>query len=191
MAWYMKVSGLDLAAESHNCSGYAVVDLENMTITKVVCLYSDEQIVSTIVSDRVRLVSMDSPIVKEPMFRSVDREAMRRGFRVLPPTFGHMRKLTQRGWKIYERLLAEGVEVIETHPRSALRSSGACDSLTLAEKLGVNLGPYKRRRFNRDLRDAIVSALVALCYVRKDCLLSVSAEDGIIYLIGPVRQACQ
>lgn len=183
----MRVSGLDLAAESRNCSGYAVVDLEIMALTKVICLHSDEEIVSTVVSDGVRVVSVDSPLVREPVFRAVDREAIRRGFRVLPPTLGYMRKLAQRGWGIRERLSAEGVEVIETHPSSALRSSGVSDPFVLAEMLGVDTGVYRRKRLNRDLRDALVSALVGLCYVRKDCLLTVSAEDGVIYLVGPVH----
>ncbi|MEM2207655.1 MAG: hypothetical protein QXG17_03080 [Sulfolobales archaeon] len=182
----MKVSGLDLAAESYNCSGYAVIDLNTMTLAKAICLYSDEEIMTNILSDQVRLVSVDSPLSREPVFRHVDREAIKRGFRVLPPNFGYMRKLTRRGWRLYERLSTEGIEVIETHPRSALKSSGLNDCFVLAEKLGVSLGIYRRKALGKDLRDAIVSALVALCYIRGDCLLTVSAEDGKIHLIKPV-----
>lgn len=185
----MKVAGLDLAAESYNCSGYAVIDLESMELVKVMCLYSDEQIVLSVISDEVKLVSIDSPIAREPVFRSIDREAMRRGFRVLPPSFGYMRKLTQRGWRLYEKLTAEGVEVIETHPSSALKSSGVDNCFALAEKLGVSLGVYSRRVLSKDLRDAIVSALVALCYVKEYCLLTISTKDGRIHLIKPMRYA--
>ncbi|MEM1622563.1 MAG: hypothetical protein QW780_00685 [Sulfolobales archaeon] len=182
----MKVSGLDLAAESRNCSGYAVIDLDTMTLVRAVCLYSDEEIVNNILADRVRLVSIDSPLAREPVFRRIDREAIRRGFRVLPPSLGYMRKLTLRGWTLYERLSKEGVEVIETHPRSALISSGLSDCFALAERLGLNLGIYRWKALSRDIRDAIVSALVAYCYVRRDCLLTISAEDGKIYLIKPL-----
>lgn len=181
-----RVSGLDLAAESRNCSGYAVIDLRSMSLVKLVCLYDDDQIVSSMISDQVGVAAVDSPIAREPRFRSLDREMVRRGFRVLPPSFGHMRELTARGWRLYERLAAEGIEVIETHPRSALKSSGAADCLSLAESLGVDLGTYKSRTLGRDLRDAIVSALVALCYVRGDCLLTVTAEDGTLYLVRPL-----
>lgn len=184
----MKISGLDLAAQDRNCSGYAVIDLSSMSLAKVVCLYSDEQIVSSILSDSVELVSMDSPIVEEPRFRSVDREAIRRGFRIMSPSFKSMKKLTQRGWKLYSVLSSEGIKVIETHPSSALKSSGAGDCFKLAELLGLNLGNYKQKIFNKDLRDALVSALVALCYVRGDCLLTISAEDGEIYLIRSVNR---
>ncbi len=178
-----RVSGLDLAAEERNCSGYALIDLHSMSLARVECLYSDEQIVSSILSDGVGVVSMDSPITKEPRLRSLDREMVRMGFRVLPPSFAHMRKLATRGWRLYERLAAEGVVVIETHPRSALKSSGAGDCFELARSLGVDLGIYGSRALRRDLRDAIVSAIVALCYVRGDCLLTISAEDGSLYLV--------
>ncbi len=182
-----RVSGLDLAAEARNCSGYAVVDLRTMSLVKVSCLYSDEEIVSSVLSDEAGVVGVDSPVTREPRFRSLDREMVRMGFRVLPPTLGHMRKLTARGWGLYERLTAEGVEVIETHPRSALKSSGAGDCFELAESLGVDPGVYRTRSLRRDLRDAIVSALVALCYVLGNCLLTVSAEDGTLYLVKPLR----
>ncbi|MEM4062267.1 MAG: hypothetical protein QXY11_05360 [Desulfurococcaceae archaeon] len=182
----MKVSGLDLAAESHNCSGYAVVDLDTLTLVKAVCLYSDDEIVNNVLADKVRLVSVDSPLIRDPVFRRIDREAIRRGFRVLPPNFGYMKKLTLRGWTLYERLSREGGEVIETNPRSALISSGISDCFTLAERLGLNLGIYRWKVLSKDIRDAIVSALVAFCYVRRDCLLTISAEDGKIHLIKPV-----
>ncbi|MCX8184298.1 MAG: DUF429 domain-containing protein [Sulfolobales archaeon] len=183
---YTRVSGLDLAAESYNCTGYAVIDLTSMSLVRIECLYGDDQIVSNIASDRIGLVSIDSPITREPKYRLVDKEAVKRGFRVLPPSFKHMKKLALRGWKLYEKLTSEGIEVIETHPRSAIKSSGVSDYITLAERLGVNLGDYRRRKLGKDLRDALISALVAVCYTKVDCLLVISAEDGSIYLIKPL-----
>ncbi|MDW8010521.1 MAG: hypothetical protein RMH84_02885, partial [Sulfolobales archaeon] len=161
-------------------------DLANTSLVKIACLYTDDQIVSSIISDKVNLVSVDSPISREPKFRLVDREAVRRGFRVLPPSLKCMKKLSLRGWKLYEELRLRGIEVIETHPRSAMKSSGVGDHAVLAEKLGIELGEYRSRKLGRDLRDALISALVAVCYARGDCLLTISAEDGSIHLIKPL-----
>jgi predicted nuclease with RNAse H fold len=178
-----KVSGLDLSAESYNCSGYAVIDFRDRRLTKLECLYSNEQIVSAVLSDSVVLVSIDAPLMEVPRFREVDRVAISRGFRVLPPTFKHMRKLTERAWKLYGELVAAGVRVIETHPRSALKSSGARDVVSLAHTVGVNLGELGSRLVKKDLADALVAAIVALCYLKGDCVDSISANDGVIYIL--------
>ncbi len=37
---------------------------------------------------------------------------------------------------------------------------------------------------SRDLRDALISALVGLCYIRGDCLRVVRGREGVIYLIS-------
>lgn len=179
----MRVAGLDLAAKSTNCSGYALIDVSSLVLVKLTCLYSDEQIVSTILSDGVALVSVDSPISREPVFRAVDREAIQRGFRVLPPNLGPMRNLTLRGWRLYEKLSSEGITVIETHPSSALKSSGCRNPLDLAKILGIDVEEHLQGYLGKDLRDALVAALVALCYVRGDCLQAIEADDGRIYLI--------
>jgi predicted nuclease with RNAse H fold len=178
-----KVSGLDLSAESYNCSGYAVIDLRERLLIRLECLYSDEQIVSAVLSDSVVLVSVDAPLVEVPRLREVDRVAISRGFRVMPPTFKHMRKLTERAWRLYGRLVAAGVQVIETHPGSALKSSGARDAVSLAHFVGVDLGQLGSRLVKKDLADALVAAIVALCYLRGDCVDSISASDGVIYVL--------
>jgi len=178
-----KVSGLDLSAESYNCSGYAVIDPWEKRLTKLECLYSDEQIVSTVLSDSVFLVSVDAPLIEVPRFREVDRVAIGRGFRVMPPTFKHMRKLTERAWKLYRELLVAGVQVIETHPRSSLKSSGASDAVGLASTVGIDLGQLSSKLAKKDLADALVAAIVALCYLRGDCIDSIEASDGVIYIL--------
>jgi predicted nuclease with RNAse H fold len=59
----------------------------------------NEDIVSTITS-RVSVVAIDAPIAREARMRELNREAIRRGYRVLPPSMQGMRMLTQRAWKI-------------------------------------------------------------------------------------------
>jgi predicted nuclease with RNAse H fold len=182
-----RVSGLDLSAESYNCSGYAVIDPQAVRLTRLECLYSDEQIVSAILADSVVLVSVDAPLVEVPRFREVDRVAIGKGFRVMSPTFKHMRKLTERAWKLYKELLIAGVQVIETHPRSALKSSGVGDVVSLASTVGVDLGQLGSRLVRKDLADALVAAIVALCYLRGDCIDFIEASDGIIYILKKLR----
>jgi predicted nuclease with RNAse H fold len=182
-----KVAGLDLAALERNCSGYALIDLESSRLVKLKCLYGDEDIVANILADNVKVTSIDSPLAKEPKLRSVDRLAISSGFRVLPPNLGYMSRLTVRGWNIYKRLTSAGVTVIETHPRSALKSSRANSVDDLTRKLGIDVGVYGSQKLRKDLQDAIVAAIVSLCYVRRDCLSHIAAEDGVIYLIKPIK----
>ncbi len=184
---FSKVSGIDLSAESYNCSGYAVIDPQAARLARLECLYSDEQIISAVLLDSVVLVSVDAPLIEVPRFREVDRVAIGKGFRVMSPTFKHMRKLTERAWKLYKELLVAGVQVIETHPRSALKSSGVGDVVNLASTVGVNLGQLGGRLMRRDLADALVAAIVALCYLRGDCIDSIEASDGVIYVLKKLR----
>lgn len=183
-----KVAGLDLAALERNCCGYAIIDLGLSKLVRLKCLYKDEEIVASVLADNVKVVSVDSPIAREPRLRAVDRAAIKLGFRVLPPNLGYMSKLTIRGWNLYERLTSAGVTVIETHPKSAMKSSKVSSVVDLARRLGVDLDKYESKRLRKDLRDAIIAALVALCYVRGDCVSQIIAEDGVIYLIKPLLQ---
>lgn len=182
-----RVGGLDLAASERRCSGLAVIDPQEHSLEDLVCLSSDSEILERVLLHRARVLAVDAPLIEVPKFREVDREAMRRGFRVIPPTLGPMRALTARAWRLYTLLEARGVTVIETHPTSALRSSGARDVVELSEALGVSIEGAEHLLSRRDLRDALISALVALCYVRGDCVNSIRAPDGAIFVISRVR----
>jgi predicted nuclease with RNAse H fold len=93
------VAGLDLSGSYRRCSGYSEIDIGSRRIAVATCLYRNEDIVSTIAS-RVSVVAIDAPIAREARMRELDREAIRRGYRVLPPSMQGMRMLTQRAWKI-------------------------------------------------------------------------------------------
>ncbi len=180
----MVIAGLDLAANPRRCSGYASMDLNERTIFNVKCLYNDEDILNEILKDKVKLLAVDAPISPEPVFRDVDRKAIRGGYRVLPPTLGAMRMLAARAWRLYEMLSIKGIEVIETHPRSALKSSGEKSVEALLIKMDIKLNVDNSVLLIKDLRDAIVSLVVAYCYQSKARLMEIKGEDGVIYLIG-------
>ncbi|MDT7866445.1 MAG: DUF429 domain-containing protein [Desulfurococcales archaeon] len=179
------VAGLDLAASPKRCSGYALLDVVSRKILKVTCLYDDDEILSTIRDDKVELVAIDAPLIEEPSYRRVDRTARSLGYPVLPPTLGPMRSLTKRAWALSSKLANMNVIVIETHPRSALLSSGYPRVETLLEgtRLSINLNI---KDLCKDEVDAIISAVVAYCYVTKLCIDGIKAEDGIIYIIKKI-----
>lgn len=178
------VVGLDLSGSPRRCSGYSEIDVSLRSIARVGCLYRDEEILSSIVG-RASIVAIDAPIAPEPRVRELDRIAMRMGYRVLPPSLGGMRILTQRAWRLYIELSRMGVRVIETHPRSALKSSGFENPLDLMRWIGIGV-PQEIRggRLARDIVDAIIASLVAYCYLEGGCVEEIRAMDGALYLIS-------
>jgi len=130
----------------------------------------------------VELVAIDAPIIEEPSYRRVDRVARNLGYPVLPPTLGPMRSLTKRAWTLFTKLTSMNVTVIETHPRSALISSGYPNVEALLEGTGLSVD-LDIEKLSKDEVDAIISAIVAYCYVTKLCIDEIKAEDGIIYII--------
>ncbi|HWQ17275.1 MAG TPA: hypothetical protein VNL13_05535 [Sulfolobales archaeon] len=178
------VAGLDLSGTPRRCSGYAEIDVSRKTILSARCLYEDREIIETI-RNRISVIAIDAPISREPIMRELDREAIRRGYRVLPPSMGGMRILTQRAWKIYSELKESGVIVIETHPRSALKSSGSGGLEELVRKLGIEIPQgFVETAKAKDISDAIVASIVAYCYYTGGCIRSIEAPDGVLYLIA-------
>lgn len=175
------VAGLDLAARSHRCSGYATIDVNSKTVERALCLFTDEEIVETVANSRPKVLAIDAPLSPSPKWREVDRVARKAGFKVMPPTLGPMRDLTVRAWRLREALSTLDVTVIETHPSSVLSSMGASDLREVLEKLGLFCS-FCDSLSKRDLEDAVLAAAVAYCYYTKRCLYSVVAPDGAIHL---------
>lgn len=183
-------AGLDLAASPKRCTGYSVIEVKNgcAFLTKMKCLGADESIINEVLKDRVYVIAIDAPLVKEPRMREVDRLMIRQGLKVFPPNFSWMRKLSARGWLIAEKLRSLGIEVIETHPRSALTVTGISSLEELLDILGikVSVSDFSRKILHKDLCDSVVAAVVAYCYIR-GCYDVVEADDGSIYLLKKFR----
>jgi len=92
-----------------------------------------------------------------------------------------MRMLVERSLKIKAMIEQYGVVVIETHPLSALKSSGCRDYTQLFTAHGLILD----REIGRDEADALVSALVAKYYATGNAF-KVGARDGIVYLLPKI-----
>ena len=143
---------------------------------------TDDEIVDALKSAAV--VAVDAPLTGPPErgHRAVDRLMIRMGFPVLPASWPFMRALTERATRIARLLRAMGVEVVETHPTSALRSSGCRSALELAGRVGVRV---EARRLTDDEADALVAAIVAMSYYSGQALL-VREVDGEVALLRPL-----
>lgn len=154
----MKFCGIDLAVKRPSAVGV----LEN----DVVCvkeLMKDEEIYEEC-KDSV-VVSIDSPLSHSKGYREVDKEMIRRGYRVLPPSW--MISLVDRAI----RLSSLFKTVIETHPTSSLKN------------LGIDWRKYSNKK---DIIDAVVCALVSY-YFYLGKAVEISANDGKIYILPPMK----
>ncbi len=182
----MLIAGLDLAAKENRCSGFAIIRISEPKSKLILlkCLSTDNEIVGIIIEYGISLVAIDAPITPRPVMREVDRVMIKSGFKVFPPNFSWMKKLTQRAYNLYLTLRDLGIKVIETHPKSALISSRVNNVSKLCDLLGISIEGYEEIiNRSKDLRDALISALVAYCYVMNTCIKVIKARDGKIYLI--------
>ncbi len=114
----MKVLGIDLAGRETNPTGFALLSNREF---RTGLIYSNDEIVELCTKNRPEVVAIDAPLSlpKSGGLRKADAELIERGHRVLPPTLGGMRTLTERGIRLAERLRAQGFNVIEIHPRTS------------------------------------------------------------------------
>lgn len=88
--------GIDLAGLSKNPTGIA--QLKDKTV-KTSLVYTDSEILEYITIHSPTLIAVDAPLslpAKGDAFRKADREMVKKGYRVFPPTFPAMKTLTLR-----------------------------------------------------------------------------------------------
>ncbi len=175
----MIVAGIDPAATSRRPSGVAVIS--NTTLLFIGKAYYDQEIIDIMRSTKPVVVAIDAPLSPSDKYREVDLLMKRSGYPVLPPGWKTMRLLVIRGMKLRETLQRYGIAVIETHPKSALKSSRCSSPDELFSRTGINPG----KRLTRDEEDALIAALVAKYYVEGKAR-SISAVDGVIYLLPEI-----
>jgi hypothetical protein len=114
----LRVIGIDLAGDASKPTGFTVLSRKTLC-TKLV--YSDDEIISSCLSKHPKLIAVDAPLSRplKGNLRSSDLALIKRGLRVLPPTLGGMRQLTERGIRIAKKLRGKGLRVIEIHPRTS------------------------------------------------------------------------
>lgn len=152
--------GIDLAASPKGVTGLAVVRGRSISTKSV---HTDEEILNFVVTASPEVVALDSPLsLGKGPFRDFELAAMSKGFRLLPLTMRSMRLLAIRGMRIAHTLSSLGIKVIETHPASAVKSSGCADVRDVIRSLDLEALPGSMS--NRHEVDAAVAALVAMCY---------------------------
>jgi|YelNatPaOPRAMG01_1025707.scaffolds.fasta_scaffold70649_2 predicted nuclease with RNAse H fold len=177
-------AGLDLSGSERKSSGVSIVEVGKGLDIKVLYvgrLRSNSEITELLLKHYVRAVAVDSPLTlpsRGKHFREVDLKLVKMGYRVLPPSWASMKKLTVRAINLVKELKSLGILVIETHPTSSLRSSG-CDSFDeLAGKLHLELS----RELSKDEKDAVIAAVTcAFHLLNKDIV--VKDEDGEIAIL--------
>lgn len=164
-------AGIDLAVSRP--STLALVD-RCANVVMVVDLPND------VLFDFLRLcrpvvVAVDAPITRPEggRLRQLERVARKRGYKLLPPMMGGMAKLTELGVCLRTQL-ADVIQVIETHPKSAAMNAGLSPKELVARLFNAEVP--------RDWSDAIVTAFVALAYWLGDYDV-VRAPDGELYLL--------
>ncbi|KXB05078.1 hypothetical protein AKJ48_00435 [candidate division MSBL1 archaeon SCGC-AAA261O19] len=175
----MKVIGIDLAGKETNPTGMAVLTEEDLSVST---LGSDDEILSECKDNHPDVVAIDAPLnfPVEGSFREADSELISRGHRVLPPSLGGMKFLTERGIRLAEELREQGFEVIEIHPRTSgkilFETPDREEWIRELEKHGWKLG----EDVSEHEVDAALTALTGLLYLKGEFEKVGEKEEEII-----------
>lgn len=188
----MSIIGLDLAGVETRPTGVCIL---KECKAETCLVYSDEDILRILEENKPRVIAIDAPLSlpagRESIeqktsvhLRECDKELLRRGIKFFPITLGPMRKLTNRGMKLKEKLEDEGFMVIEVYP------GGAQDILGIPRKqqgLGklkaglekTRIQGLKKRTSDHEL-DAATCALVGKLHLEGKTTTYGTAEQAII-----------
>lgn len=176
-------SGIDLTTRESKPSGISVISVnakEHLELVFVGKVKRDEEILELLSEYRVKAVAVDSPLSlpTSGFYRKLDLELIRMGFRVLPPAWKTMRELTLRAVRLATALRALGVEVLETHPFSCMKSSQCRSFDSLVKALGLTVP----RKLDKDERDSVIAALACVFHQLGKSFL-ISANEGFMVLL--------
>lgn len=183
----MNEVGVDLAGVPTKQTGFAL--LMNMTAkTKVV--FTDDEIIGEIAAINPPIVSIDAPL-SLPLhgkMRACEKQLVRMGIRVFPCMFAGMKKLTERGIQLAQRLERNGYKVIESYPGSAQDILGIPRkgrNKKLLQNALVNYG-ITGDVTNPDITDheldAITSAIVGKLYLVGNTLSIGDKNEGLMVI---------
>ena len=161
--------GIDLAALPKNPTGVCVMGKEDIILTTV---YGDEEIMEEVRKSEVELIAVDAPLMEEVKVRDVDKFLKKYG--AMPPTMKGMRKLTERAWKLMEKMEREfNVKIIEVFPTATAKILG------IYSKNWVEMGNILNiEARNKHELDAYLCAITACLYLEGKAIAI--GEDGKI-----------
>ncbi|MGC8895240.1 MAG: DUF429 domain-containing protein [Candidatus Bathyarchaeia archaeon] len=182
------IIGIDLAGSSKNPTGWAL--WKNKTV-KTKLVYTNKEIIESVVTDKPSIIAIDAPLrlPKKGILRSVDKEMIKRGYRVFPPTLPAMKKLTLRAIRINKLIVEKGYKTIEVHPTSTrkaldmpLKDWGKIQ--TLLKDIGLK-GDIETPHLTPHEIDAVTAALTAYLQIQNQTESIGDEEEG--YIIVPKR----
>ncbi|WP_309491884.1 DUF429 domain-containing protein [Candidatus Hecatella orcuttiae] len=196
------VVGIDLAGVETRPTGFCTLD-QNLR-AKTLLLWKDEEIVSHVAKLKPRLVAVDAPLglpkgrccLRDDCpcrsaghLRECDRELLRMGLKLFPPTLGAMRKLTLRAVALRKILERGRFQVVEAFPHAAKALLGFPEKREGAEKLrealkkfGVKGELRRKRNITIHELDAVVSALVGRLWLEGEAQAVGKPEEGLIII---------
>jgi predicted nuclease with RNAse H fold len=183
------IIGIDLAGKLENPTGWAL--WKNRTV-KTSLIYTDNEILGGISRSKPVIISIDAPfsLPKSGILRKGDKEMIRKGYRVFPPSLPAMRKLTLRAIKLNKIIAAKGYETIEVHPTSTrkalnmpLKDWGEIQAILM--HMGLE-GELTVRTLTSHEIDAVTAALTAYLHIQSQTDSVGDEEEG--YIIVPKKQ---
>jgi predicted nuclease with RNAse H fold len=183
------IIGIDLAGKQKNPTGWAV--WENKKV-ETCLLYTDNQILESIIQNKPEIIAIDAPfnLPKSGILRKADREMIKNGYRVFPPTLPAMKTLTIRAMKLNMLIAKKGFKTIEVHPTSTCKALNIPPKdwkkiKTVLMQLGLE-DTLKVRTLAPHEIDAVIAALTAYLYMRKQTKALGDEKEG--YIIIPKRE---
>jgi predicted nuclease with RNAse H fold len=183
------IIGIDLAGKAANPTGWAL--WKDNTI-KTSLIYTDKEILEDIIYSRPEIIAIDAPfsLPKKGILRKADREMIRKGYRVFPPSLQGMKKLTLRAARLNKLISEKRYRTIEVHPTST------CKALdmplkdwrkiqTILMQIGLEGDLTIRTLVSHEI-DAITAALTAHLYMQNQTEAIGDEEEG--YIIIPKKQ---
>jgi predicted nuclease with RNAse H fold len=155
-------------------------------------LYTDSQILEALTQSKPEIIAVDAPfrLPKRGILRNADREMIKNGYRVFPPTLSAMRTLTLRAIKLNKLIAKKGFRTIEVHPTSTCKALNMPSKdwgkiQTVLTQIGLD-GDFKVRALTPHEIDAVIAALTAHIYIRNQTRALGDEEEG--YIIIPKKR---
>lgn len=193
------VLGIDLAGAPSRPTGVCV--LRGLK-AKTFLLYSDEDILNCVETNRPDLVTIDAPLTLPPgrksiedrkglHFRPCDLELRSKKIPFFPITLGPMRILTERGIRLCHCLEERGISVMEVYPGGAQDVLGiprVKNSLSGLRKglKGLRITGLGKENSAHEL-DAATAAYVGLLFLNGEAEIYGDSSTGAIIMPLPLK----
>lgn len=183
------IIGIDLAGKTENPTGWAIWKNKKVETS---LLYTNEEMLESIIQSKPFIIAIDAPfsLPKTGILRKADREMIKKGYCVFPPTLPAMKKLTLRAIELNKLIEEKGFKTIEVHPTSTCKALGMPVKKwekiqTVLTQIGLKGNLTKDILTSHEI-DAIIAALTAYLYTKNETEALGNKDEG--YIIIPERQ---